>query len=1178
MDQIRQQFEIDVQGALQALRTLDSGFETFDSRLRSTASSIKEFNQSANVRGFDSFEAGAKRASASAKQLGSSISSTRISDFGEGFDILGQKIRTTNTQLDNSTKSANNFTVSWETLTRVVATQLIVRTMSQIRDALRASVSEAIQLQKAVSLIQTIAPDAGLAQIGDSVRDISDSLNLPLLQTAEGLYNAISNQVGNFNESLIFTARAGEFAKATNSSLADSVDLLSAALRAYDLTVADTGRVSGVFFSAIDKGRVTADELANTIGRVLEPASELGIELEEISAGVAAISEKGLSASESLTQFRGIVNALTKPSESLKDTLRDLGFESAEAGVQSLGLGGLLEELANSTDGTAQSFAKLFPNIRGIGGALGLTGENFKTFSADLDAARSSGAEFADERFLIAIANEGEQLTASINRVKNAFTSEFGNAFITFANDAISAAGGADSLVTAIEILTPTVLRGGTALLTLAAATKALSAAGITGLAGSIGGFAAALGPIGALAIAAGAGVSVFNNALEARAIEARIAPLKELEAETKRVLDAEREAGALRVKNFEDDSREIVKIVGAFAQDLGKEYNKAVDAGRDADDQLIRSSKSAIEQIVSDREELVKGLTQSLRDTESIIADSQKRISSLTAERDDFEFEASISGLDDAGQAFEQLRRASDLAREARRDLNEAAAAGDKAAIAEARQQFQRAQGAAEEALAIGQRTNNRGIELEAASKIQGILDSQIAGEKELTQIQQQRQAALEQQRAQQEEILNRIKEQAKIVIDNTGSFGQDGRLLEQDDLADRQRRREAALREIASLQLGSDNFEVADFSSIVQTLDREFQNQPIQIAFNAENATRELVSDLQNSLSSLKLPFLEELEQVTGREIRTPDQLVAGLAQAREEAAGLLRQYERQNEAVNTQERRLQEARAALSDLQNNSDASTGSSASGPAAAIADATRSLQQLSEDGQVSLDGVRGVFRDFIEDVGDARIPSSLLDEVEALKKAFGDLAEVAKLQDQEFVTEDQQESLRELANLFGSVVGASGQLGDGIESSDESFNQAIENASTLEDRLRAAAEASRDIQIPTLQIPTTQGAFFGNTNFQAFNTGGTGVQTRGSDTIPALLSPGESIINRKSTLKFNSQLQAINAGQPPAFRRSGDTITNFKVGDINVQGGSNGAQTARQIKSALDRLNRKRHG
>ena len=76
---------------------------------------------------------------------------------------------------------------------------------------------------------------------------------------------------------------------------------------------------------------------------------------------------------------------------------------------------------------------------------------------------------------------------------------------------------------------------------------------------------------------------------------------------------------------------------------------------------------------------------------------------------------------------------------------------------------------------------------------------------------------------------------------------------------------------------------------------------------------------------------------------------------------------------------------------------------------------------------------------------------------------------------------------------------------------------------------------------------------------------------RGTDTIPAMLSPGEFVMNAKSTSRFYSQLVAMNRGQKPIYRQEGGSVTNVQVGDVHVQGGKNPAQTGRQIVGAIKR-------
>jgi hypothetical protein len=111
--------------------------------------------------------------------------------------------------------------------------------------------------------------------------------------------------------------------------------------------------------------------------------------------------------------------------------------------------------------------------------------------------------------------------------------------------------------------------------------------------------------------------------------------------------------------------------------------------------------------------------------------------------------------------------------------------------------------------------------------------------------------------------------------------------------------------------------------------------------------------------------------------------------------------------------------------------------------------------------------------------------------------------------------------------------------------------------------IRANYEAAARVTLPT----PVGGA-------QRFATGGIG-----TDTIPAMLSPGEFVINARSSQRFFSQLQSINAGNTPTFR-DGGTTNNTTIGDIHVSSSSSGdgRVIARDIMKSMTRELRRGSG
>jgi hypothetical protein len=142
------------------------------------------------------------------------------------------------------------------------------------------------------------------------------------------------------------------------------------------------------------------------------------------------------------------------------------------------------------------------------------------------------------------------------------------------------------------------------------------------------------------------------------------------------------------------------------------------------------------------------------------------------------------------------------------------------------------------------------------------------------------------------------------------------------------------------------------------------------------------------------------------------------------------------------------------------------------------------------------------------------------------------------------------EQLKTGSEAFKSAVAASPQLNA--------------NATSAGAALERGAQMWLTASQATFQTPTAPAA-----RPLGLATGGF---ARGTDTIPAMLSPGEYVVNAKSTRRFFSQLQAINAGSAPIYRAEGGPVTNnTTIGDIVIQGGNSGRQTARTIAKELQR-------
>jgi hypothetical protein len=152
----------------------------------------------------------------------------------------------------------------------------------------------------------------------------------------------------------------------------------------------------------------------------------------------------------------------------------------------------------------------------------------------------------------------------------------------------------------------------------------------------------------------------------------------------------------------------------------------------------------------------------------------------------------------------------------------------------------------------------------------------------------------------------------------------------------------------------------------------------------------------------------------------------------------------------------------------------------------------------------------------------------------------------------------------------------------------QNIQTAVGTTATDAERVRIAYEAAARVQLPAVpqQTTTVKTQALGGM-IQGFNAGGFvkamkyfdrgGFAPKGTDTIPAMLSPGEFVVNARSTRRFFSQLQAINTGVEPVFRANGGPVTNNNIGDVSiaVNGAQNPRVVGREVAKAIFREKRR---
>jgi len=247
------------------------------------------------------------------------------------------------------------------------------------------AVIEANKYQKALSNVATLVDTSKISMVGLSKQILSLNPNLgTATNLTNGLYQAFSAGAKTSKEAMEITKQSAKFGKAALTDTATAVDVITTAMNAYGHKTITAKKASDIFFTTIKLGKITGEQLSASIGNSIPLYASVGIKLKELTAGIAAMTKKGVNAAKATVQLNSIVNAFIKPTSELSEALKKQGYASGTAFLKAKGLKGALELLQNASEGSATKLAKLTPNVRALRGIMALTKDGGEEFNSIL--------------------------------------------------------------------------------------------------------------------------------------------------------------------------------------------------------------------------------------------------------------------------------------------------------------------------------------------------------------------------------------------------------------------------------------------------------------------------------------------------------------------------------------------------------------------------------------------------------------------------------------------------------------------------------------------------------------------------------------------------------------------------------------------------------------------------
>ncbi len=289
----------------------------------------------------------------------------------------------------------------------------------------------------------------------EAARDQAKAFASSPSEQAKALYQIISAGATSAAQATETLTAANKLAVGGVTDVKTAADGLTSVLNAYGDQVESAAAVSDALFVSVKSGKTTIGELSSNIGKVAPLAAQLGVEFDELTGSIAALTKGGITTGEAVTGVRAILAAVAKPADEASKLAKKLGIDFSAAGLEAKGLGGFLADLKEKTGGSAEQMAVLFGGVEALVPALALTGQAGKDLEGILGSMESK-AGATNEAFDKMAASPGFQIGQLVANVKDALLG-FGLAIAEFLTPAIA------FLNENFDILLPLVIAGAAA-------------------------------------------------------------------------------------------------------------------------------------------------------------------------------------------------------------------------------------------------------------------------------------------------------------------------------------------------------------------------------------------------------------------------------------------------------------------------------------------------------------------------------------------------------------------------------------------------------------------------------------------------------------------------------------------------------------------------------------------
>lgn len=344
------------------------------------------------------------------------------------IDRYGKETREAREESEGFADSAKKADEALNAMSAILVSSGIAQGFSKIRQAMGECVEASEKFGFSMAKVQSVAnvSSSELSNMSKQVRDFAVELGVSANDLAEGAYQAISAGV-DASQAVEFAADATKLAIAGFTDASSAVDVVTTALNAYGMETSEATRIMDGLITTQNLGKITVNELAQGLGRVIPTASAFGVSFENVTSAIAEMTAKGVKSSESVTNLAAMLKELGDDGSSVAKILKEnTGQSFAELMKSGKSLGDVLSVLYEEADRDKAAFINLWSQATAGTAAFSLAGDSGERFNSILvEMEQSAGA--TDTAFKT-MADTSEMVSARFDSAVENFKISIGDA------------------------------------------------------------------------------------------------------------------------------------------------------------------------------------------------------------------------------------------------------------------------------------------------------------------------------------------------------------------------------------------------------------------------------------------------------------------------------------------------------------------------------------------------------------------------------------------------------------------------------------------------------------------------------------------------------------------------------------------------------------------------------